>query len=91
MANSVSMTTQDTIRTLRKRGYSKRKIARELGVHRKTVDNYLGGDRPPEHSKCTIPTPGRRGVRASVKFKPGKEMQEKVAPILPQLQERNPA
>ena len=29
--------------------------------------------------------------RASVRFKPGKEMKEKVAPVLPQLQERNPA
>ena len=29
--------------------------------------------------------------RASVRFKPGKEVKEKVAPVLPLLQERNPA
>ena len=64
MANSVPMTTQEAIRALRKRGYSKRKIARELGIHRNTVDNYLGGGRRPESSKCTIPTPGSEGVNA---------------------------
>ena len=37
MANSVPMTTREAIRALRKRGYSSRKIARELGVHRYTV------------------------------------------------------
>lgn len=61
MANSVSMTIQEAIKALRKRGYSKRKIARELGIHRNTVDNYLGGGRGPEDSKCTIPTPGPDG------------------------------
>jgi len=56
------MRIREAIRALRKRGYSKRRIARELGVHRKTVDNYLrGGEEPahaPEGSKCTIPTTG---------------------------------
>ena len=57
MANSASMTTREAIRALQKRGYSKRRIARELGIHRKTVGNYLA-EGPPEGSKCTTPTPG---------------------------------
>ena len=40
MANRIGMTTEDTIRTLYERGWSKRKIARELGVDRETVDRY---------------------------------------------------
>jgi transposase len=62
MANSVPMTTQEAIRALQKRGYSKRKIARELGIHRKTVGNYLKEEaevaNPPDGSKCTTPSPG---------------------------------
>jgi transposase len=46
MANEISMTTIEAIRALRERGYSKRKIARELGIHRKTVNRHLGS--PPE-------------------------------------------
>lgn len=60
MANSVPMTTREAIRALDQRGYSKRKIARELGIHRKTVGRYLreGPTRAPEDSKCTTPFPG---------------------------------
>lgn len=67
MANSIPMTTREAIVALRQRGYSKRKIARQLGVHRNTVGNYLresprGSDGGPEPaggaSKCTISTPG---------------------------------
>ena len=67
MANSVSMTTQQAIQALHQRGYSKRKISRELGIHRQTVDRYLGqstqaapssGSIPPDDPKCTTPSPG---------------------------------
>ncbi len=58
MANLVSMTTQQAIKALHARGYSKRKIARELGIHRRTVSNHLGGCGNREGSKCTIPTAG---------------------------------
>ncbi|MBM4025399.1 MAG: IS21 family transposase [Planctomycetes bacterium] len=40
MANRIGMATEDSIRTLYERGWSKRKIARELGVDRETVDRY---------------------------------------------------
>jgi len=58
MANSVPMTTREAIRALRKRGYSRRKIARELGVHRNTVGNYLDLEDGGGVSKCTTPSPG---------------------------------
>jgi len=66
MANEIPMTTREAIRALKTRGYSKRKIARELGIHRNTVAHYLG-EAPPicetskgkqSDSKCTISTPG---------------------------------
>ncbi|MCB1098054.1 MAG: helix-turn-helix domain-containing protein, partial [Verrucomicrobiae bacterium] len=37
MANEIPMTTREAIKALQMRGYSKRKIARELGIHRNTV------------------------------------------------------
>ena len=66
MANEIPMTTREAIKALQMRGYSKRKIARELGIHRNTVAHYLGeapnGSEPSKDkqsdSKCTIPTPG---------------------------------
>jgi transposase len=58
MANSVPMTTQQAIRALRMRGYSKRKIARELGIHRNTVGNYLEAEGSGIEGKCTTPTAG---------------------------------
>ena len=66
MANKIPMTTREAIKALKKRGYSKRKIARELGIHRNTVAHYLGerpsGSEPAKgkqsDSKCTISTPG---------------------------------
>lgn len=54
MANYLRVTMQDTIRTLREKGWSQRRIARELGVNRRTVSRYLS----PEKSKCTISTAG---------------------------------
>ena len=43
--------------------------------------------RNPQNPGVEVPIP----PRAVVKFKPGKEMKDKVAPVLPLLQERNPA
>jgi len=41
MANQLKMAISDTIYTLRKRGWSQRRIARELGIDRETVARYL--------------------------------------------------
>lgn len=65
MANYLRVTMQDTIRTLREKGWSQRRIARELGVNRRTVSRYLS----PEKPKYTISTAGfpaeKEGVRLS--------------------------
>jgi len=60
MANLLPMTKKEAIRALQKRGYSQRKIARELGIHRDTVGNYL--TEPPDESKCTTPTAGSEAI-----------------------------
>jgi transposase len=41
MANHLKMAIIDTILSLRQRGWSRRRIARELGIHRETVGRYL--------------------------------------------------
>ena len=65
MANSVPMTTREAIKALLRRGYSKRKIARELGIHRNTVDHYADGAWEPDGAKCTISTAGAGGGDAA--------------------------
>ena len=52
--NQLKVHLQQTIVTLRQQGWSKRKIARELGLDRGTVDNYLAG----QVSKPAIPRTG---------------------------------
>ena len=41
MANLLKMAIIDTIFTLKRRGWSQRRIARELGIHRETVARQL--------------------------------------------------
>jgi transposase len=54
--NQLTVSLQHSIATLAANGWSARKIARELGVHRETVGRYL---RPPEPvSKPAIPPAG---------------------------------
>jgi len=50
MSNVLKVNHQETIRSLHEKGWSERRIARELGINRRTVNRY--------GSKCTIPTPG---------------------------------
>src|ERR1700730_14392090 len=49
MANQLKMALIDTIHSLRQRGWSLRRIGRELGVHRETVARHL--QRAPQPSK----------------------------------------
>jgi len=64
MANQLGMAEQQAIIALAGHGWSKRRIARELGVHRETVDRYLRRNQgPPESgdgadSKPAISTTG---------------------------------
>ena len=78
MANSLKMAQVNTIETLLKRGWPKRRIARELGIHRETVSRYARllaesdskpaistpGSQGGVGSKPAIPTPGARGRRS---------------------------
>ena len=49
------MEIQQSIATLNKQGWSERRIARELGLHRQTVRRYVAV------SKCTNPHTGKKG------------------------------
>lgn len=44
--NVLKVSLQQTIQVLQARGWSRRRIARELGIHRKTVAGYLGPAKP---------------------------------------------
>lgn len=57
MANILEMEQQQTIQALKDKGWSNRRIARELGLHRATVHRYTG-------SKCTIPQTGNVGRKS---------------------------
>jgi len=41
MANQLGMAEQQAILVLVRRGWSRRRIARELGMHRETVSRYV--------------------------------------------------
>lgn len=61
MANQLKMAMISTIGALRERGWSARRIARELGIHRDTVRRYLGlaRSRPPS---ANAPTGSEHGT-----------------------------
>ena len=63
MANRLRMALIETIITLRRRGWSRRRIARELGVDRETVTRQLRG--AAEASNATIAPPARSRLRSS--------------------------
>lgn len=57
MANRLKMAEIQAIQTLRLRGWSRRRIARELGIHRETVGRYVDL----AESKPANPPPGSEG------------------------------
>jgi transposase len=59
MSNIIKMEVQESIRALKRKGWSDHRISRELGVNRRTVKRY-GGD-----SKCTNPQTGKKGPESS--------------------------
>jgi len=72
MANCKSMTVKHPILTCYERGWSKSRIARELGVHRETVARYIRLARRPEaatsppDSKPSIPPTGSAIAKPSI-------------------------
>lgn len=57
--NQLKVNLQQSIQVLNARGWSRRRIARELGVHRDTVAKYVGPAKP------AIPTAGSEGIDES--------------------------
>ena len=76
MSNVLKVSLQEAIRCLHQKGWGQRRIARELGVHRKTIKAYLEGG-----AKCTThSTAGSGGDdgqrcqgRVSAEPKPGRQ------------------
>ena len=76
MSNVLKVSHQEAVRSLHAKKWSQRRIARELGIHRKTVWRHTrslvakctistpGSEAAPE-PKCTISTPGVAGRRSS--------------------------
>ncbi len=58
MANMLKMERIHVIRELYDKGWTQRRIARELGIHRQTIRRYLSIGRGRDDPKCTIPPPG---------------------------------
>jgi transposase len=65
MANQLKMGVIDSIFTLHRRGWSVRRIARELGIHRETVARYLQHDSP--GPKPAIAPIGSEGAESTSK------------------------
>lgn len=65
MANRLKMAIGESIFTLRQRGWSVRRIARELGIHRETVARYLR--RGQLRSKPANAPPGPEAAEAGAK------------------------
>jgi transposase len=59
MSNIIKMELQQSIRSLKNKGWSDRRISRELGVNRRTVKRYCAD------SKCTNPQTGKKGPVSS--------------------------
>ena len=57
MSNVLKVSHQEAIRSLHEKGWSQRRIARELGVNGRTVRRYIRGQ-----SKCSISTPGSESM-----------------------------
>jgi transposase len=71
MGNLIGMTQRSAILGLFRRRWSQRKIARELGLHRKTVARYIeqylqeAGHEAPEDPKCTKVPAGKPGSKCT--------------------------
>ncbi|HMJ09832.1 MAG TPA: IS21 family transposase, partial [Polyangiaceae bacterium] len=73
--NVLKVNLQQSIHVLHARGWSRRRIARELDIHRKTVASYLGAAKPPisttgsaddDAAKVAISTAGSPAGRVSL-------------------------
>jgi Homeodomain-like domain len=95
MSNSLKVSLQTTIYSLSDRGWSRRRIARELGIDRETVGRYLRLARPAistaglegvGEAKPAISTPGLKElVKQNQPFRPSgsKELVKQNQPFRP--------
>jgi transposase len=94
MSNSLKVSLQTTIYSLSDRGWSRRRIARELGIDRETVGRYLRLAKPAistaglegaDEAKPAIPTAGFEGVGEAKPAIPtaGSEGAGEVKPAIP--------
>lgn len=60
--NVLKVSLQQSIQVLHARGWSRRRIARELGVHRKTVASYLGAVKPPISTTGSVEDESAKGA-----------------------------
>ena len=71
MANRLKMATVEAILALAARGWSQRRIARELGVNRETVGRYVGlARRRAEGAEGTLASSGGGEGSASATLRP---------------------
>ena len=73
MSNLLRVAVIDTILSLHQRGWSQRRIARELGVHRETVARYLRQTLAPKPANAPIGSGGDRTGPKPAKAPPGSE------------------
>ena len=73
MSNVLKVSHQETIRSLHEKGWSDRRIARELGINRRTVTRYGAkctilhtGSADEGEPKCTIAPTGKSTGRKSL-------------------------
>src|SRR4051794_40683405 len=77
MSNLLKMAVSETIRTLRRRGWSQRRIANELGINRETVARHLRQADPPPIPANAPPGPTPPdGVPKPANAPPGSEQGE---------------
>jgi transposase len=74
MSNVLKVSHQEAIRGLHQKGWSKRRIARELGIHRQTVSRYSEGG-----SKCTGISIAGSGEESDSKSVVAREPAESIA------------
>jgi hypothetical protein len=54
MSNVHKVSLQEAIRCLHQKGWGQRRIAREMGVHRKTIKGYVEGNAPWQNRRQAI-------------------------------------
>lgn len=87
MANQKEVTVINAIIGLNGQGWSRRRIARELGIHRETVGRHLRLWREGHPSKPAISTPGSAPPKPAISTPGDPGRQSRCAPYQPQIEQ----